>query len=225
MIKYSRQASFIFVSLLFALGSDGSPAPLREEALLEPVEALELVQSEPLKYVGSFYPSNSESGKIPSCLFRNSKVTVMYTYCRKSEAPALSFTVYSNVTERGNIRFYAEGNGRPVSQLDRQEYVQYMWKFLARTNTPGYRSDFSAKEYSEYYDREIKDYHLGCYIWEQYGHPDLKAKCVAPFDAQSDSWLPGAVQFWHEPPAAWYLVQKDLRQLVVQLRNFEGKRR
>lgn len=209
--------SIFAFSILFSnisLADDNSSGVAQ---LLEPAEALELIQSEPLKYVGMFYPSNSESG-IPSCLFRNAKVTVMYTYCRKSEAPALGLTVYSNTPERGNIRFYAEGDGRPVSQLDRQEYEKYMWRFLARSNADGYRPNMTAKEYKEYYEKEIYDYRLGCFIWEQPGETDLRAGCKSPFEAQVQSWLPGALDFWHEPPQAWYDVQKMLRKLVLQTR-------
>lgn len=184
-------------------------------ALLDPNEAMELVMSSPLKYIGSFIPANSESG-IPSCLFRNAKVTVKYTYCRKSEAPAVSITVYSNIVERGHIRFYAEGDGRPVSELNRDEYVSYMWKFLARPDSEGYRPDLTAAEYGNYFNKkEISDYRLGCHVWEQVGQKDLTAGCVAPFEFQVQSWLPGALEFWYEPPQSWYDVQKLFRKLVA----------
>lgn len=198
----------------FSANATNKDSSTGSASLMEPREAMEMVLSSPLKYIGSFVPKNSESG-IPSCLYRNAKVTVMYAYCRKKEAPAVGMIIYSNTPERGHIRIYAEGDGRPVSQLNRDEYARYMWKFMARANSSGYRTDFSAAEYGDYYDKkESYNYSLGCHVWEQVGEKNLRAGCAAPFDLQVESWLPGALDFWYEPSQSWYEVQKLLRKSI-----------
>ena len=217
-MKITKWLNGLFVFSAVTFVSFAGQAQSGVATLLDPVEALELIQVEDLKYVGSFIPQDSESG-IPSCLFRNSKVTVLYTYCRKNEAPALGFTVYSNVVERGNIRFYAEGDGEPVSQIKRADYADYMWRFFARTNTPGYNPNFTVKEYAAYYEKQGVDYHLGCHVWTQYGQ-GLISTCVAPHEAEIATWVPTGLSFWHNPPQAWYDVQKMFRKLVSKTRNF-----
>lgn len=182
-------------------------------AVMDPVEAMELVLSEPLTYVGQFYPTNSLSGKIPSCLYRNAKVTVMYTYCRRAEAPAFGMTVYSNTVERGQISFYAEGDGTPVSQLSRDEYSMYMWRMISRFNAPGYRAGMTAKEYAAYHEKELTYYNSGCHIWQSYGKP-VDAKCLSVHEAQAPAWLSVSMDFWNQPNQAWYDVQKYLRSLI-----------
>lgn len=181
-------------------------------SLMDPVEAMELVMSEPLKYVGQFIPSSSDAG-IPTCLFKNAKVTVVYTYCRKSEAPAYGLIVYSNTVERGHISFYAEGDGRPVSELDRSEYMMYMWRILSRVNAPGYRAGMTAKEYSNHHDIERTYYNSGCHVWQSYSKP-VDASCLSEHQAQANSWINVSYSFWNNPSRSWYEVQTYLRSLI-----------
>lgn len=185
--------------------------------LMSPAEAINSISSEPLIYVGHFYPSNSISKKIPSCIFRNSKVTVKYTYCRKNEAPAFGLTVYSNDVSRGHIRFYAEGDGRPVSELKRSDYLKYLWRFYARENAPGYQNNLTSAEFSKYYDEEIYFYKLGCQIWEVSHDPNLQAYCTEEYKDQSGQWLTNGLKYWNKPPSSWYKMQKKFRKQIQGL--------
>lgn len=210
--------AFMFISSVSEAKNNQNNLDSGYATVLDPQEAMELILSEPLSFVGMFYPANSESGKIPSCLFRNSKVTVMYTYCRKRETPALGMIVYSATPERGHITLYAEGSGAPVSQLHRSQYEQFMWKFFSRRNAEGYSPDMSAKAYADYYDnKEIYNYQLGCHVWEQYGSSQLRAGCTEAYQQQQKPWLADAVSFWKSPNANWYRVQRNLRQIIAQV--------
>ena len=208
----------VFLALMLGIGFFGFSAAADQGSFLQPQEAINLVLSEPLQYVGSFFPRDSESGKIPSCLYRNSKVTVLYDYCTKSESLALGLTIHSNDLSRGNIRMYAEGSGRPVSQLERPEYLRYFWKIIVRPNSKGYRADLSAKEYSDYYEVQSQDQTLGCFIAEVMNHQGTYLNCFNEFEKQLASWGPSANVFWQKPSGEWYQMQKVFRRLVEHRR-------
>lgn len=205
-IILSGLMAFLFLNSAHADNSSGAAA------VMDPVEAMELVMAEPLTYVGQFIPTSSISG-IPSCLFKNAKVTVMYTYCRKSEAPAYGVTIYSNTVERGHISFYAEGDGRPVSELHRSEYSKNMWRLLSRYNASGYRAGMTAKEYAAYHKTELQYYNSGCHVWQAPNQP-VDAKCLSAHQAQAPEWLKVSTNFWNDPNQAWYDVQTYLRSLI-----------
>ncbi len=196
----------VFAGMAHADNSSGAAS------VMDPVEAMELVMAEPLTYVGQFIPTSSISG-IPSCLFRNAKVTVLYTYCRKSEAPAYGLIVYSNTVERGHISFYAEGDGRPVSELHRSEYLKHMWRLLSRFNASGYRAGMTAKEFASYHETERTYYDSGCHVWQSYSQP-VEAKCLSAHQAQEPEWVKVSLNFWNDPNQAWYDVQTYMRSLI-----------
>ena len=57
-------------------------------ALYTPKQALADALSEPLVFVGKFIPNSSESGLYPDCVFKNSKVMVISSYCVQKAVPA-----------------------------------------------------------------------------------------------------------------------------------------
>ncbi len=203
----------IFISSQFAALALALPLPAQ---LMTPSEALKLANSEPLKYIGKYIPSDSVSGKIPSCVFRNSKITLIYHYCTKSEAPALSLTIHNRDNSKGHVKFYAEGDGRPVSQIHRNEYEQYFWKVYANPNSPGYSHDFSAEKYSSYYTSMLAARMFGCYVTEYVGQPGVAVSCTANYKDQQKKWEPQSLVFWKQPPKSWYKLQLQLR---AQIKN------
>lgn len=183
--------------------------------LLTSNEAIEDALSEPLRYIGSYISSSSIS-RIPSCIFRNSKVTVRYTYCRQKEAPALGLVIYSRNSKRGHVNFYAEGSGQPVSKINRRDYLDAHFRVLARENLPGYKTNFSAKNFGDYSEKESTYYKIGCQVWQWSSDHTLRADCIEPYKAQEKAWLNTSLLFWAEPHAAWYELQNVLRAEVAK---------
>lgn len=114
MIKFS-----IFTFLVGMLSSQAS------FALYTPQKALKDALSEPLTYMGKFIPSTSESGLYPDCVFRNSKVIVISSYCVKRDIPAGRLFILPAKASEGHVRLYAEiSGGKDISEATRDEYLE-----------------------------------------------------------------------------------------------------
>lgn len=205
---------FILSVFIFISCSISSAENLLQTRLLTPTEAIELVMSEPLVYVGKYIPYDSSSQKIFACVFRNSKATLIYRYCTKKESQALGIIIHPKQNSRGYFRVYAEGNGEPVSSLRRNDYVKYFWNFSSSANLEGYSHDFSAEQYSKYYRSMMSAAKFGCFMSELNGYEHVVVRCAESFESQKESWQTRSSPFWDQPPADWYKLQNQLRSLV-----------
>ncbi len=92
-------------------------------ALYTPQQALSDATSEPLIYMGKFIPSSSESGLYPECVFKNSKIIVISSYCVKKNVPAGRLFLLPADASQGNLRLYAEtAANKDISVATHSEY-------------------------------------------------------------------------------------------------------
>lgn len=178
---------------------------------LDPEVAIEMVLSEPLIYVGSFIPYDSSS-KIPACLYRNSQVTVMYRYCTKQEAPAVSITIHPVDVSYGHIEIYAEADGRPMSEVSRKDYLSYQWKVFTFPNGPNYDVNLSAAKYKIYNQEMGQSYVYACFVNQYYDDTEPGVVCRKDYDYLKPEWSVKALDFWNQPSDRWYKLQLLMRQ-------------
>ncbi len=191
-----------------------------EVSLLTPQVALNLALEKPLKFIGFFVPADAIDPQIPSCLFRNEKVTVMYDYCTKDEQPALGITIHSANLKQGNVFFYAEG-AQAVSKLDRKNYFEYLWFVSANKNASGYSHSFSVVDYEKYYRRKLVELGYGCLVsWDRKTAGQSLIRCELSFEANKKLWSLPAERFWKTPSNNWYRLQNVLRSKISALPNF-----
>lgn len=202
---YKALAAFSVISVT-ALHSSGT--------LMTPEEAINLAMtSEPLQFHGKFIPPDSESA-MASCIFRNSKVTILYDYCTKKEQPAYGITIHSADPSRGHVIFYAEGSGAPVSKLKRKDYLYFLYFFSANKNASGYNPNLTVSEYAEYYDRRQVENSFGCLVSQRYGTTAPRTNCETQFASQAGAWSGPAITYWNNPSPNWYKLQNRLRTLI-----------
>ena len=197
-----------FVALVIALLS--SIAAHAE--LATPVEAIELAMAKPLKYVGLYKSPGSESGTMKSCVFRNEDVTVIYEYCRKVEAPAVSIRIFVNAA-KSSINMYAEG-GLDPSTIRRDAYFDPLWRVRAAFNLPSYKVGMTPAQLRAY-EAETKN-QIGCSVFFMQ-NMGLFERCFADSGMDEESaavWIEKTGAFWQEPSESWYEFQKLMRTKV-----------
>ncbi len=180
--------------------------------LATPVEAIDLAMAKPLKYVGLYKSPGSESGTMKSCVFRNDDVTVVYEYCRKVEAPAVSLRIFVHASN-SSVNIYAEGALDP-SQIRRDFYFDPLWRVRSAFNLPSFKLAMTPAELRAY-EIETKN-QIGCSVFfmENMG---LYERCFADSgmdEAATAAWIEKTSAFWHEPSESWYEFQKLLRTKV-----------
>ncbi len=177
-----------------------------------PVEAIDLALAKPLKYVGNYLSPGSESGTMKTCVFSNEDVTVLYEYCRKVEAPAISVRIYVNASN-SSVNMYAEGALDP-SQIRRDFYIDGLWRVRAAFNTESYKPDMTVAEMRAY--DEATSQQLGCSVFFMEGL-DLIERCFGDSGMDEEAtaaWVEKARAFWDKPSESWYDFQKIMRLKV-----------
>lgn len=177
-----------------------------------PAESIDLAMAKPLEYVGMYLDPGSESGTMKTCVFHNEDVTVLYEYCRKVEAPAVSIRIYVN--ESGSsVNMYAEG-ALDASQIRRDFYFDGLWRVRAAFNTASYKPDMTLAELRAYDEETAQQ--LGCSVFFMEGM-DLIQRCFAGSGMDEEAtavWVEKASAFWHKPSESWYAFQKLMRTKV-----------
>ena len=180
--------------------------------LATPAEAIDLAMAKPLKYVGLYLDPGSESGTMKTCVFRNEDVTVVYEYCRKVEAPAVSVRIFVNAAN-SSINMYAEG-GLDPSTIRRDGYFDPLWRVRAAYNFPSFKLGMTPAELRDY---EVETSHqIGCSVFFMQ-NLGLFERCFADSGMDEEStaaWIEKASAFWQEPSESWYDFQKLMRTKV-----------
>lgn len=177
-----------------------------------PAEAIELAMKRPLMYVGTYIDPGSESGTMKTCVFRNKDVTILYEYCRKVEAPAVSIRIFVNST-KSSVNMYAEGELN-ASEIRRDRYFDGLWRVRAAFNTSSYRPFMNLKAMRAYDEETAQQ--LGCSVFYM-GGLGLIERCFGDSGLNEDeslAWIEKASAFWHEPSENWYEFQKMMRAKV-----------
>lgn len=182
----------------------------KEMKALNPEHAIEMALSEPLAFVGTFIPYDSVS-KMPACLYRNSKVTLMYRYCTKTEAPAVSITIHPADLDYGHLEIYAEGSDKPISEQDRSDYLYYQWKVFTFPNGPNYDPQLSANKYKNYDQEKGQSYVYACFVNRYYDAAQPGVVCHRNYGYLTQSWSEMALSFWNKPSQNWYSLQRTVR--------------
>jgi hypothetical protein len=180
--------------------------------LATPVEAIELAMAKPLKYVGLYKSPGSETGTMKSCLFRNADVTVVYEYCRKVEAPAVSIRIFVKES-KSSVNIYAEG-GLDPSTIRRDAYFDPLWRVRAAFNLPSFKHEMTPAKMRNY-EIETKN-QIGCSVFFMQ-NMGLFERCFENSgmdEASTAAWIEKTSAFWHEPTESWYEFQKLMRSKV-----------
>lgn len=180
--------------------------------LATPAEAIDLAMAKPLKYVGLYLDPGSESGTMKTCVFRNEDVTVIYEYCRKVEAPAVSIRIFVNASN-SSINMYAEGELDP-STIRRDAYFDPLWRVRAAYNLPSFKRDMTPGELRDY-DVETSN-QIGCSVFfmQNIGLFERCFENTGMDEEATAAWIEKASAFWHEPSETWYEFQKLMRTKV-----------
>lgn len=196
------------ITMLFSLGA------FAQALLPNPTDTLNLAMQKPLTFVGKYVSPTSQSGRISACIFRNADVTVVYEYCTKPEAPAVSVIIFDHASGGNTVQIYAEGT-MAASRIRRDFYYDVFWRVAARKAPAGFTPTLTPQQMRGLeHDTEFAD---GCTVFYMEGMGELK-RCADSIDSSEGSdaahWLEAGAQFWDEPGDAWYAFQRHMRTLV-----------
>jgi hypothetical protein len=189
--------------------------------LYTPGEALTETLSEPLSFVGYYMPKYSESQKYPNCLFKNSKVLVMTSYCVRGKVPAGSVRIHSVDPTRGYVRIYSEMNdmSRDISTASRSDYVDLLFSTSARITQQSFDPEMDAKTYEKWEERENKKYSHYCVTSGQFPNEPYRTICT-DLTNELHVWGPKGLEFWENSDPNWPKLLKKIKAQVKTLPNY-----
>jgi hypothetical protein len=185
--------------------------PMSAFALFDAEKAISQALSEKLVYLGSYIPTWSASGTIPSCLYKNSKVLVLSNYCLKRDIPAASIRIHSKNYNEGHVNIYAEGTaGGDASEQVRSDYFDPLWRLSSDPNDNGFRFDLTPSEYRKYEEVESSSPLRGCLTSDHF----QDSLCAVGYESELDSWGKASIEFRKSPSKNWYLLLKTLKNSI-----------
>ena len=189
------------------------PPPPHEGGLLGPAQAVQLAMAEPLKMVGKGkLPGGGDS--LPGCVFKNSKVFVVYDNCTAKEQQATSVTIYS--ISGGKVQMYIENSAaqaQPISILRRNSYDRN-W-YINYVPTPALSANSSFAQVTNYLrENEDASSTLGACTTGGMMKAAPGSSCSGSASKYQSEWMSGADGFWSNPPEEWYSFLKKMRQNV-----------
>lgn len=171
----------------------------RAHALYTPQAALTDALSEDLKFVGKWIPSYSESGRMPVCVYRNSKVVVYQSYCTKNRISAFGTRIHSINPKKGYVTIYAEtAKDDDVTKVKRDRYADTHW-YMASKTSKKFKFNGALRDFRRFDEALSKDPSPGCITSRTF--PLL---CKPEYAKESKSWGDPAQAFWDKPTANWY---------------------
>ena len=167
--------------------------------------------ADPLIFLGSYIPSYSISHKIPTCVFKNSKVMVKYSYCTADDVPATEITIHS--AGGFQISIYAETNSSgDITNLDRSKYLDEFWEVSSLRNGIDPRNFSSIQEYQKFDEENTTAaIHFGCVTGGTLSPKVKRTVCENAYQQQRKSWLLQALPFWNKPGPSWYQLNRYLK--------------
>ena len=188
---------------------------LQAFALFNPEQAIHEAVSEPLEFIGSYIPNYSISGKYPNCVFRNSKVYILSSYCVKGDVGAASLRIHSVKPELGYMEIYAEGTvSKDVSEMTRQDYFDGLWYIASNPGDDNFDFAMPVSKYQNYDELQVTKPFLGCDVGNSsQGYPH-GAICSKGFEVEGATWADAAVQYRNQPNNEWYALLKTIKEKV-----------
>jgi len=180
-------------------------------ALPTPSEVIGLALAKPLELVGKYVSPLSESG-LEHCVFRNEDITLLYKYCMKDEAPAVSITLYPKASDVA-IEVYAEGTFN-ASFITREFYFDSLWRVNIAKRAESYLPDMPIEAFAPY--EVASDRALGCVVMYMEPIGNI-ARCFATGSIAQEpgaEWLVAAQAFWDAPTENWYTLQRQMRAAI-----------
>ena len=190
-------------------------------ALYTPQEALTDALSEPFKFVGYFMPKYSESQKYPTCLFKNSKVLVVSSYCVSQNVPAGSVLIFNVDPTRGYARIYTEiqDMNRDISTASRSDYLEFILSTSARITKQAFNANMSAKTYEKWEESENKDFTQYCVTGNSFKSEPYQTVCK-DITNELHVWGPHGLDFWQNSDPNWPKLLKRIKKQVQNLPNY-----
>lgn len=169
-------------------------------ALFTPQEALEEALASDLKLVGKFVPSYSESGRIPVCVYRNSKVVLYQYYCTKQRISAFGTRIHSIDPNRGFVTIYAEtAKDDDITKVKRDRYADTHWYMSSKRNGSTFKFNGTINDFKKYDLALSKDPSPGCITSRTF-----PLHCKPEYAGEAQSWGGPAQDFWNKPTDTWY---------------------
>jgi hypothetical protein len=186
--------------------------PAAVETPYTPTSALNDLNSEELKFVGkALMPGN---GKNLSCVYKNSKVYVIYDNCSKKE----SVTDIRIINHEGEIlNFYVENYDLPTktSKMKRADYNGEWGIRYNKYPAVGPKTDMTISDMQRYLKANETSTGNYCFITnEEVKSKTSKNYCSGSFGSSTSGWIDSSTQFWNDPPPEWYTTQTKLRNLI-----------
>jgi hypothetical protein len=190
-------------------------------ALYTPQDALKDALSEPLAFVGYYMPKYSESQKYPNCIFKNSKVLVMSSYCVRGNVPAGSVRIHATDASKGYVRIYTEIQSmkQDISTAKRGDYLEFLLSTSARITEQAWDPNMSAKAYEKWEDVENKDYTQYCVTSQSFKDDPYSTVCK-DITNELHVWGPHGFAFWQKSDPNWPKLLKKIKAQVKSLPNY-----
>ncbi|MES2964507.1 MAG: hypothetical protein V4760_11495 [Bdellovibrionota bacterium] len=190
-------------------------------ALYTPQEALTDALSEPLTFVGYYMPKYSESQKYPNCLFKNSKVLLMSSYCVRQNVPAGSVKFHATDPSKGYVRIYTEiqNPNKDISTAKRADYLEFILSTSVRITEQAFDPSMSVKAYEKWEDIENKNYTKYCVTGQSFKDQPYSTAC-ADITNELHVWGPHGFKFWQKSDPKWPKLLKALKSQIRNLPNY-----
>lgn len=162
-------------------------------------DALADAASGDLKYVGKFIPHGSESGKIPTCIYRGKKVLIYSSYCVKYVVGAVGIRIHSIDKAKGALQLYAEARDKDnINKVKRDRYSDYGFS-IATYDTGTFNFNGSLKQLKAYDTKMALSPAPACISSRA-----APKHCSPAHAGDVDSWGAPASAFWDKPTDNWY---------------------
>lgn len=190
-------------------------------ALYTPHDALQDALSEKLTWVGYYMPKYSESQKYPNCIWKNSKVFIMSSYCVSQNVPAGSMIIHSKDPATGYVRIYTEVQSTKgdISTAKSADYLDFLLSVSARITEQSFDMGMSAKEYQSWEERENKNYTQYCVTNLAFKDDPFSTVCK-DITNELNVWGPHGYDFWKNSDPAWPKLLKTIKAQVRNLPNY-----
>jgi hypothetical protein len=183
--------------------------------LLTPEAAIALALSDDLKWDGR--ANISGDGAMPSCVFKNSKVTIVYDYCAKGAVAEVSMTIYTHDGRSVHFDVASESeNGQNAhrnvgdSSLYGNGYpANWQWYVELSSPSSGSAPDLSNFPKVAKYHNDLSAHTMNCEVDRDPGGYNPTANCSGS-PALNSTWLPDAQSFAQKPSADWFTLVNQL---------------
>lgn len=183
--------------------------------LLTPEAAIELALSDNLRFEGRANISGDDA--MPSCVFMNSKVTIVYDYCAKGAVAELGMTIYTHDGRSVHFAVASESENGGNAQRNVGDAARYgngypaNWQWYVELNSPSSGSAPNLLKFSKVakYHNDLSAHTMNCQVDRDPGGYNATANCSGS-PALNSTWLPDAQNFAQKPSSDWFTLVNQL---------------